>query len=273
MALAVAVAIPWTSEQVHQTALRENTFLPQCLFHQNEIYLSSLLFPLWLNRVQIFINAFFSLLFSLSLSRTKHVQQICLKPTKRSDLILADGTFYECPLYKTSQRHILVYGKRKTDNFITFIRLKCTDELPPNHWILRGCALICQLDDWKFAYMYTCTLYRLCFAVYSISGYALSLTKCIKYIEVYFKKHLATYLIIENKLLEYAKLTNMHDGKVNWSALERISLFKLVQGKPKWTLQSRDLAKSPFRIHIYNCTDTNIPFAFICTALFSSSCV
>lgn len=65
----------------------------------------------------------------------------------RSDLILADGKFYECPLYKTLERHHLTYGTRKTNNLITFIRLNCGDEHPSQHWILRGCALICQLND------------------------------------------------------------------------------------------------------------------------------
>lgn len=98
--------------------------------------------------ISLFFFFFFLFLFLSFLAHTQtRIQQIYLKPTKRSDLILADGKFYECPLYKTSQRQCSVYGKRKTSNFITFIRLNCTDELPPHHWILRGCALICQLND------------------------------------------------------------------------------------------------------------------------------
>lgn len=73
--------------------------------------------------------------------------QIHVKPTKRDDLILVDGKFYECPLYKTLKRHVFTCGKGESRSLITFVQLKCGNDLSPNHWILRGCALICQLND------------------------------------------------------------------------------------------------------------------------------
>lgn len=43
---------------------------------------------------------------------------------------------YECPVYK--------YASRGDRNLIFFANLKCPDGKPPNHWTLRGTALLCN---------------------------------------------------------------------------------------------------------------------------------
>lgn len=93
-------------------------------------------------------HIFFYYSFYLHTLSFTHIQlQIHVKPTKREDLILADGKFYECPLYKTLERHDLTCEKRKIINLITFIHLKCDENIAPSHWIVRGCALVSQLND------------------------------------------------------------------------------------------------------------------------------
>lgn len=70
-----------------------------------------------------------------------------MKPTKQTDLILAEDEMYHCPLYKTLQRQSLITNNGNNSHFIRFIHLKCADNQMPEHWILRGCALVCQLND------------------------------------------------------------------------------------------------------------------------------
>ncbi|KAM6459278.1 dynein axonemal heavy chain 14 [Liasis olivaceus] len=52
---------------------------------------------------------------------------------------------YECPLYKTSQRSGTLSSTGASTNFITVVNLPSL--VTPSHWILRGVALLCQLDD------------------------------------------------------------------------------------------------------------------------------
>ncbi|XP_007435709.1 dynein heavy chain 14, axonemal, partial [Python bivittatus] len=52
---------------------------------------------------------------------------------------------YECPLYKTSQRSGMLSSTGASTNFITVVNLPSL--VTPSHWILRGVALLCQMDD------------------------------------------------------------------------------------------------------------------------------
>lgn len=57
----------------------------------------------------------------------------------------SDNQFYQCPLYRTSSRAGALSSSGHSTNFVTTVNV--STNVPVDHWILRGTALLCQLDD------------------------------------------------------------------------------------------------------------------------------
>ena len=68
---------------------------------------------------------------------------IWIEPVKSEDLD-SKGT-YQCPLYKTSERKGELSTTGNSTNFVLYLDLPTTSS--ETHWIKRGTALLCQLDD------------------------------------------------------------------------------------------------------------------------------
>ena len=66
-----------------------------------------------------------------------------LRPVAKAE----DGgtPLYGCPLYNTSERRGQLSTTGHSSNFIMPVRLPCAET--PSHWVKRGAALLCQLDD------------------------------------------------------------------------------------------------------------------------------
>ena len=68
---------------------------------------------------------------------------VWFKPTKVVDLVI--GKRYECPLYITSARFGVLKTTGHSSNYVLSILLE--SDVDVRHWIKRGLALLCQLDD------------------------------------------------------------------------------------------------------------------------------
>lgn len=84
---------------------------------------------------------------------------ILMTPMMKKDMREVKNDYYECPIYKTSERRGVLATTGHSSNFVMFLALPTARK--PAHWINRGTACLCQLDDW-FNYITHSTTNYLC---------------------------------------------------------------------------------------------------------------
>jgi dynein heavy chain len=59
----------------------------------------------------------------------------------------ATAPSYACPVYKTTARSGVLSTTGLSTNFVVSLDLPAGAAVEPSHWILRGVAMICMLDE------------------------------------------------------------------------------------------------------------------------------
>ncbi|KAA0191408.1 hypothetical protein HAZT_HAZT007384 [Hyalella azteca] len=74
---------------------------------------------------------------------TNYILSVWLQPVERAST--STSATYSCPVYKTSGRRGELTTTGHSTNYILSVDLPTA--LPPEHWVLRGVALLCSLAD------------------------------------------------------------------------------------------------------------------------------